>query len=144
MWASENAVKGNGMKSARFEAAVCEQYNRLVENKLLKHPQWTHQDLTGSAIVQQYKKVKKECRVFEGHICSAKAMNPTGDPSEEDFIRFACEGDFTCLFEGARLRSLVSAPLMPSRTCSPYEVAGGGDEARVLVKGQSYQEEYRW
>jgi hypothetical protein len=89
-WASENPVKGNGMKSARFEAAVCEQYNRLVENKLLEHPQWNHQERTGSAIVQQDKKAKKENLVFEGYICAAKAMNPTVDPSEEYFIRSAC------------------------------------------------------
>jgi hypothetical protein len=90
VWASESPVKGNGMKAARFEAAVFEQHNRIVENKLLEHPQWTHQERTGSAIVQQYKKVKNKCLVFEGHICAAKDMNPTGDPLKEGFIRFAC------------------------------------------------------
>jgi hypothetical protein len=90
VWASENPAKGNGMKSARFEASVSEQYNRLVDDKLLEHPEWIHQERTGSAIVQQYKKVKKECQVFEGLICAAKAMNPTGDPSEEDFIPYVC------------------------------------------------------
>jgi hypothetical protein len=43
---------------------------------------------TGGAIIQQYKKVKKECLAFESTLQTAKALKPTGDPSEEDFVRY--------------------------------------------------------
>jgi hypothetical protein len=36
-----------------------------------------------------YRKVKRESLMFEAHICAAKAFRPTGDPEEENFIRYA-------------------------------------------------------
>jgi hypothetical protein len=89
VWASEDPVRGSGQKSSQFQKRVQEQYERLVANHRLSESTWNSPKRSGSAIIQTYKKIKRECLLLEGHIATAKAFKPTGDPDEEDFVRFA-------------------------------------------------------
>jgi hypothetical protein len=73
---------------AKLESLVAEHYERMVQAKLDGPPGWKHNARTGGAIIQQYKNVKKECLTFESTLQAAKALKPTGDPSEENFIRY--------------------------------------------------------
>jgi hypothetical protein len=83
VWASEYPEKGNGQKKAAFDAAVAAFYDKLVQDKLLETADWSHQDRSGSAIVQMYRKVKRESLMFEGQSLKAPLLTGVGTEASD-------------------------------------------------------------
>lgn len=66
--ASENSVKGNGQKKAKFEASIAREFDALINQTKNTSGASSIETRTGCSIAQRFKQMRKMCLEYERHI----------------------------------------------------------------------------
>lgn len=110
--ASLNSEKGNGQNGA-FHYDIEKRYAQLRDELIAECLSLLLTLLVRkrNAIAQRFKdKVPKECVKTEGFVKRIKAANPTGNPSEDDALRFA-----VALYSGCSMSKMYEFLRNPNR-----------------------------
>lgn len=81
--ASENARRGVNQKLAFFKGRIKKLFDRIQFETTGSSTKYVG---TGSALFERYKKIKKECIVFEGCKQRVKQARLTGNPTDEQIL----------------------------------------------------------
>lgn len=114
--ASEDPFSGNGKKKEVFRLQMCKAYEDILEKLREKETGLRFASRTGDAIIQRHRKARCESIKFEGIIGSMRKKNPTGSPTDEDFLRAATavyNGDATIANMSTYFRN-ASVPCGPT------------------------------
>ncbi len=110
---SSDPDKGSGKKPDVFHKEVEETYVRLRDELIAVEPDLRHSlnMRSGRAIAQRYKKrIRAECLAIESCVARIKGQKPTGNPSEEDILRFA-----VAMHDGAPMSKMYDYLRNPER-----------------------------
>lgn len=87
---SENAIKGNDQKVVEFEISVHQCFEQVIRDAELNKQDGNNGPMkelrSQGEIISRLKKVRKVCFVFEGVVRKVNALQPNGEPTEEDIM----------------------------------------------------------